>query len=787
MRVALPPLAICAFALGLGVFAGLLLAVAGRPTLIPAFLSIAAFGLALTPAARGGVRSAQRSQGAVLAVGLVLIAGIAAGMRSGSDALKSCARLIPDRSRVTAFGTLLDAVPAGMADDELVRVRVAAATVMEAIPAQEEQNKSDKARLTACGLRSVTAYVSPTGILIPAGKEVRLQGTWRQMGKPGLLPRPEHRYGFLGRVSAGTLGDQTTAPQRPGIATVALARWKSRLSMRLNRRLSPGHGPTGTALTLADRSLLDRDVRDAFAKAGIVHLLAISGMHVGLLSAGVVWLMGLVTRRLRRYVMAAAVMSVYILLIGAPPSAVRAGLMFWGYALSLNRGIRVGDLAGLAAVAAIVRDPMVVTDAGFQLSFAGFTGVVLGARAKIPRRWPGVLRWVTQSVAVSVGAFLATAPVAATHFERVAVSGIPASVVAGGIVTLALPSVLLAMALPWPLWIPFAGASDLLLAALGAVANWFATLPLGWEGPGIGVALWTVVAASLLLAVDRMAARRGWGLLALAGAIAVVSAGPSVKALRARGTPMVCTLDVGQGDAAAIRTAGGRWLLLDAGPRSAGDDVVDFLRRQGAPEVELLSISHPHADHYGGAEAVLDAFRVQRVLDPGFAQPSTSYLELLRRIDGEGAEWRRAHRGLSVDIDGVEITVLWPASDNDLPGDANENSSVLLVEVAGFRYLNPGDAPAEVEEAVLSSGQNLQVDWLKLGHHGSNTSSSAAWLEAADPELAIASLGAGNSYGHPHAETLLRVDSTGVPALWRTDQDGTVCAEISRDGSWKLR
>ena len=214
---------------------------------------------------------------------------------------------------------------------------------------------------------------------------------------------------------------------------------------------------------------------------------------------------------------------------------------------------------------------------------------------------------------------------------------------------------------------------------------------------------------------------------------------------------------------------------------------MDFLRRQGAPEVELLSISHPHADHYGGAGAVLDAFRVQRVLDPGFAQPSTSYLELLRRIDVEGAEWRRAHRGLSVDIDGVEITVLWPASDNDLPGDANENSSVLLVEVAGFRYLNPGDAPAEVEEAVLSSGQNLQVDWLKLGHHGSNTSSSAAWLEAADPELAIASLGAGNSYGHPHAETLLRVDSTGVPALWRTDQDGTVWAEISRDGSWKLR
>lgn len=254
------------------------------------------------------------------------------------------------------------------------------------------------------------------------------------------------------------------------------------------------------------------------------------------------------------------------------------------------------------------------------------------------------------------------------------------------------------------------------------------------------------------------------------------------------------TLTIGpdnSGDAAAIRTPAGRWLLVDAGERDDGWDagerrVLPFLRARGVKRLEALVLTHPHADHVGGAAAVLRSMPVERVIEPGMPLGSPVYLETLRAAEERGVPWSAARQDRVLRVDGVEILFLWPAPEAvEAPEDPNDVSAVLLVRYAGFGALLTGDAPAWVEERLVARyGDSLDVDVLKAGHHGSRTASSARLLDAATPELAVVSAGLRNDYGHPHAEVLRRLQARGIPVA-RTDQDGTVRVEAEPGGEWR--
>ena len=745
-------------------------------------------GRAVLRAAAAG--QAVREGAAALAVGLAGLAGAVAGFARGTAALDACATRLEGNSSAVVAGTVADAVPAREAGPGggLVRVSIRDARIV--------------AGGTICRLDAVRAFVRP-GAAHEAGSAVLARGTWRTAER-GRLPRPPEAIGWLGgaRLEALPAGADPAGPR--GLDRW-LIEWRSALLARLDDRLAPRHRAIGKALLLADRSTLDPATRDAFVGAGIIHLLAISGLHVGLIGASLAWLIGLRVRGPRRLLWAAAFTSGYVVLIGAPPSAVRAALMFWGWALAFRRArpARVGDLAALAATLAILADPLIVTNVGFQLSFAGFTGVVFGGRARLPR--PLTARRIkapARALAVSCGAFLATAPIAAFHFDRIVIASIPASVVAGAVVGLALPALALTLILPWGLWVLFAGAADLSLACLAAIASFFADLPLSWSGPGLGPRTWLAAAGLAALALDRARTRRGLGIVAVGAGLALTSAWPSVRTLLERGTALVCTLDVGQGDAAVVRTGAGRWLVFDAGPggafaaagpasgRPAMSDagervVVPFLREMGARTVELFAISHPHLDHFGGGAAVFAGLRVRRVLDPGVPEPSAAYLAFLERLQEEGAEWHAPRAGDRLRIDDVELEILWPEEEAGL--DANEGSLSFRLTAHGFRYVNTGDAGVHVEEAILErlAPDRPESDLLKLGHHGSRTSTSLEWLRATRPDIAVISAGRGNSYGHPHAVTLARLDSARVGRVWRTDLDGPLCIESDAEG-WRI-
>ncbi|MDQ2669289.1 MAG: MBL fold metallo-hydrolase, partial [Gemmatimonadota bacterium] len=232
-------------------------------------------------------------------------------------------------------------------------------------------------------------------------------------------------------------------------------------------------------------------------------------------------------------------------------------------------------------------------------------------------------------------------------------------------------------------------------------------------------------------------------------------------------------------DGAVIRTPNGRWIVIDAGPRMAGADagrrvVVPFLRRRGVRAVDLMVVSHAHADHLGGAPAVLAKFPVAVVTEPGRRVADPLYLEFLDLLTARGVRWRPGRPGDRIRLDGVSLTVLHPDTTwAEWGTDVNEDSLVLLLEYGTFQALFAGDAGFPAEERLR--GRIGDVDLLKVGHHGSAGSSSDAWLRELSPRVAIVSVGR-NTYGHPAPAAVERLDRSGAE-LWRTDRDGTVLVE----------
>jgi competence protein ComEC len=633
-----------------------------------------------------------------------------------------------------------------------------------------------------------------------AGTELVLRGQWRTLPRPVLGSRWPRDPGFTGYLSV----ERMTVAAAPSYRAHPLLTTRGRTERQLHR-LMGRHGPLADALLLGRRETLDRELADRFAKTGLVHLLAISGGHVALIGAVFV-LLGRMARLPRDAVawLTILLVAVYLAVIGAPASAVRAGIML---ALVLVATVLQRPSATLAVVAAtafaiLALEPMTALDIGFQLSFAGVLGIILlhGAMMRrLPKRWKKnpAARWLAESLSVSVAAFAITAPVVAHHFGQVAWISIAANLPAIPLTSLALIGIGAAAALE-PLAPPLARLSadgaGLALDLLSGVVDVAIRVPGGHAAVSRPQWwLWGAAGLVFLLAMDaagRMRGRVRWAVAALsaAGAFLLLPLAGSAD----RGVE-IAFIDVGQGDAVAIRTPAGRWLLVDAGERDDGWDagerrVLPYLRGRGARRIEALVLTHPHADHIGGAGAVMRGMEVERVIEPGVPTGSAVYLETLRTAEARGVEWAAARQDRSLQVDGVEVRFLWPTVDVlDASADPNDISVVTHVRYAGFSALLTGDAPAWVEERLVARyGAELRADVLKAGHHGSRTSSATTFLDAVRPELVVVSAGARNDYGHPHAEVMGRMDARGI-GVARTDRDGTVRITVRPGGAeWRV-
>lgn len=252
----------------------------------------------------------------------------------------------------------------------------------------------------------------------------------------------------------------------------------------------------------------------------------------------------------------------------------------------------------------------------------------------------------------------------------------------------------------------------------------------------------------------------------------------------ASGTLEVYFFDVGQGDSELIRLPGGENILIDAGTSSTEDELVGELRSLGAETLDLVVATHPHADHIGGMAAVIDAFDVRQVVMPRVSESDTpttkTYENLLQSIADKGLTITPAEPGDELlSSGGAVLTVLAPNGEDY--GDLNNYSVVLRLTYGEDSFLFTGDAEEASEEEMLSLDWPLTATVLKCGHHGSETSTSPAFLDAVSPQYAVISCGVDNDYGHPDAVTLEKLEAAGAE-VFRTDLQGTILASTEGSG-----
>ncbi len=237
-------------------------------------------------------------------------------------------------------------------------------------------------------------------------------------------------------------------------------------------------------------------------------------------------------------------------------------------------------------------------------------------------------------------------------------------------------------------------------------------------------------------------------------------------------------INVGQGDSILVKS-GDAAVLIDAGENDRGERVVSYLKKQGVTRLSYFIGTHPHSDHIGGADYVIDKMRVENIIMPkveGDNTPTTkTYLDVLEIIAGQGKKIISAVPGKSYSFGDASFTVLSPDAQYE---DINNMSVAVRFDLGGVGFISMGDAHVEAENEILLSSRNISSKIIKLGHHGSKTSTGEDFLMTVSPNYAVATVGTDNSYGHPHEQTLSLLERMGI-TLYRTDLNGNIVFKIS--------
>jgi len=650
------------------------------------------------------------------------------------------------------------------------------------------------------------------------GDRIRLRGSLR---KPRLLKLPGEfdypRYLALHQIDA--LFWVADAGQAVLMRGATGQSWQRRLDGAarrcdlLIRQVVPDPADAAVlmALVTGSQAAIAPELRTAYARAGVSHILSISGFHVAVIAATLahllLWLLlrwqWLVLRlNVRRVALLATLpaMVAYLMFTGAAPATVRSVIMLTAVVLALwaERESDVLDALLLAALLLLVHEPTVLFDVSFQLSFLSLWGIVVLTPLLLHPFKSYLVGWrqkLALFFAASLAAILATAVPTLATFHQASFTGLLANLVVVpllgyGAVVIGAVAAVIAAVVPSLAGTLF-GMAGWLVALSNRFVVWIAHLPLirsyEVEWPDL-------LALLIVLSVLSFVASVRWRGILLGSTCVMVIASHIWPENEAEGRLRLTFLSVGQAEATLLQFPDHSTMLIDGGGylRETGLDfgeryLVPALYTLGVKRIDRLVLTHPHPDHVGGLPAVAEQMQIGEFWQGPWASAGDGgdFDQLRSILARRAVPIRQFQAGsLQMAFGGCQLAVMAPpppdrTSSRDR-NDGNDSSLVLQVTYGQFRALLMADAGLETERHLLEQHVLQPVTLLKVGHHGSRTASGELFVQAIRPRLALISVGAANRFGLPASETLSRLRRSGAQ-IYRTDHDGTVL--VDSDGT----
>jgi competence protein ComEC len=551
---------------------------------------------------------------------------------------------------------------------------------------------------------------------------------------------------------------------------------------------------------LGEKGLIPPEIKEIFAEAGIMHILAVSGLHVGIIAAALFFLLNFLKlpKKLKLTILI-LFLIIYASITGYQPSVLRATIMFilliGGKLINRNRNLFLSLF--FAAFLILLLNPLVLYDAGFLLSFM-VTFFLIYLSPILQEQFSKILVWIKDPLSVSIASWIGIFPLSAYFFNKVSIISIVVNIFIVPLTGIALILGFITFfigLLSIPLAYIIANINFFALKMIILISNYFSLLPFSFiytAQPAIFVIFLYYIMIFLAIEIyykkifpPKMKIKATILILSAVLVVIIVQVFSPLDNLK------VNFINVGEGDCILIEAPKKYNILIDGGgtPLSTfdvgGRVVIPYLRRKGINKINLLILTHPDLDHLEGLLAVLREFKVDMVLDSGLICAVSEYREFISIIKEKNIPYHQAKVGENfIFSKNLEMLLLNPLYNSDFYNELDFNNASIVVKLfyKNTDFLFTGDIENTTEKNLLIWQNILKSDILKISHHGSSNSSSLEFLEKVNPIITIISTGK-NNFGHPSEKIIERLKDKNIP-VYRTDQNGTVIIRTNGQEYW---